>query len=106
ELIAARRRRSRSAEGELLPAEAVVADMVHLAVTESDAQSWQQLEARARDVLTGAHLIEFYELAARVALRRAWPEKARAWLAQALDLAGRTPNVMKDRLAALAASAG
>jgi tetratricopeptide (TPR) repeat protein len=94
----ARARASGEREIEILPAEQVLFAMVDLHITDGGPAAWRELEARAAGVLRGQELIEFYDMWARTAARTDDVLTARQAMTRALEIAGRMPNVMRERL--------
>ena len=95
--IAASRREGRAA-GELAPAEQVLLEMVGLATSGASAAEWAALEERsARDSIEQEPLevIDLHGLAARRAGRA---DEAAGAFARALELGGRIPSLIEDRI--------
>jgi tetratricopeptide (TPR) repeat protein len=99
--IRARQARARDRgdrEIELLPGEEAFFSMVDLATRDAEDSEWKELQARAASCLTGQDLLELLEMRSRAAQRQRRPEAAQEALEEALILAERVPNVMKERL--------
>ncbi len=99
--IRARQARARDRgdrEIELLPAEEAFFNMVDLATRPSDESEWDALQAQAAPCLTGQDLIEVLEMRARAAQRARRQEGARKAFQEALGIAERVPNVMRERI--------
>ncbi|WP_437618346.1 protein kinase domain-containing protein [Sorangium sp. So ce1151] len=83
---------------EMAPAEEVQWSMIDLATRDASDEAWDELEGRSARFSVGQEQIELIEARARSLSRRGRHEEARAVLARAIDVAGRIPNVMRERL--------
>jgi len=94
---------ARDPSASLVPADAVLADMVELATRAGSTGEWDDLVARADRDSVEQEPVEIAEQRALAAHRAGRLEEARLALASALDLAAARPNVMEQRLRATAA---
>ncbi|KYF80188.1 hypothetical protein BE17_16500 [Sorangium cellulosum] len=83
---------------EMAPSEEVQWSMIDLATRDASGEAWDELEERSARFSVGQEQIEVIEARARALSRRGRDEEARAALARAIDVAGRIPNVMRERL--------
>jgi len=99
--IRARQARARAKgdrEIELLPSEEAFFSMVDLATRDADDSEWKQLQERAASCLTGQDLLELLEMRGRAAQRQRRPQAVREAFEEAMALAEKVPNVMKERI--------
>src|SRR5262249_61650821 len=99
----ARPRRARAGERgareiERLPGAQSFFTRVDRAPRHSDEAEWDALQAQAGQCLTGQDLIEVLEMRARAAQRARRQEGARRAFQEALGIAKRVPNVMRERI--------
>ncbi|AUX24454.1 protein kinase [Sorangium cellulosum] len=83
---------------EMAPAEEVQWSMIELATREASDAEWDELEERSARFSVGQEQIEVIEARARALSRRGRHLDGRAALARAIEVAGRIPNVMRERL--------
>ncbi|WP_433926481.1 serine/threonine-protein kinase PknK [Sorangium cellulosum] len=97
-----RRQAKAAAEGragmEMAPLEEVQWSMIDLATREASEEAWDELEERSARFSVGQEQIEVIEARARALSRRGRHVEARAALERAIEVAGRIPNVMRERL--------
>ncbi|WP_437739792.1 protein kinase [Sorangium sp. So ce1504] len=82
----------------MAPAEEVLWSMVDLATRDASAEEWDELEERSARFSVGQEQIEVIEARARALSRGDRHEEAKAALERAIEVAGRIPNVMRERL--------
>jgi tetratricopeptide (TPR) repeat protein len=83
----------------LLPNDAVLLDMLILALSRASSSEWETLLVRAREFAQGAELIEVLEVAGMSAVRLDERELARKWWQEAIEAGTRIPNILCDRIA-------
>ncbi|WP_437730107.1 protein kinase domain-containing protein [Sorangium sp. So ce1335] len=83
---------------EMAPSEEVQWSMIDLATREASDEAWDELEERSARCSMGQEQIEVIEARARACSRRGRHVEARAALERAIEVAGRIPNVMRERL--------
>ncbi|XYH93250.1 serine/threonine-protein kinase PknK [Sorangium sp. So ce1128] len=83
---------------EMAPSEEVQWSMIDLATRDASDEAWDELEEQSARFSVGQEQIEVIEARARALSRRGRHVEARAALARAIDVAGRIPNVMRERL--------
>ncbi|AUX43334.1 serine/threonine protein kinase [Sorangium cellulosum] len=83
---------------EMAPSEEVQWSMIDLATRDASDAAWDELEERSARHSVGQEQIEVIEARARALTRRGRREEAQAALARAIEVAGRIPNVMRERL--------
>jgi len=94
----ARARERNDREIELLPSEEAFFTMVDLATRQAEDPEWDSLQAHASSCLTGQDLIEVLEMRARAAQHQRRQAQARKAFEEALGIAKRVPNVMRERI--------
>jgi tetratricopeptide (TPR) repeat protein len=91
-----------SAEGregmEMAPSEEVQWSMIDLATRAASAEEWDELEERSARFSVGQEQIEVIEARARALSRRGRHAEAEAVIERAIEVAGRIPNMMRERL--------
>ncbi|WP_437275085.1 serine/threonine-protein kinase [Sorangium sp. So ce375] len=83
---------------EMAPREEVQWSMIDLATRDASAEEWDELEERPAKFFVGQEHIEVIEARARALSRRGRHAEAEAALERAIEVAGRIPNVMRERL--------
>ncbi|KYF75208.1 protein kinase [Sorangium cellulosum] len=83
---------------EMAPSEEVQWSMIDLATRDASDEAWDELEERSARFSVGQEQIEVIEARARALSRRGRHVEARAALERAIEVAGRIPNVMRERL--------